>query len=94
MPTQSFPRFAQLVLLTLVGLFLSGCGGSGAALGEAGKTNVVLIIMDTLRADAMSCYGCPVELSPELDAIAAAGVRFDRVLAQCSWTRPSIGYLK
>ena len=55
------------------------------------KRNVVLFILDTLRADVMSSYGYPLETSPELDALAEKGVRFDYVVAPSSWTRPSIG---
>ena len=50
-----------------------------------------MIIIDTLRADKLGCYGFEEATSPEIDAIAAAGVRFERVVAQSSWTRPSIG---
>ena len=52
---------------------------------------VILIIIDTLRADYVGAYGNPDAVSPALDALAAQGVQFDDVLAQCSWTRPSIG---
>ncbi len=55
------------------------------------RPNVVLIIIDTLRADKLGCYGCPQGPSPELDELASQGVRFEQVVAQCTWTRPSIG---
>ncbi len=51
---------------------------------------MVLIIIDTLRADKLGCYGFTKETSPELDRFAAEGVQFRRVVSQCSWTRPSI----
>jgi arylsulfatase A-like enzyme len=60
---------------------------------EGRGDNVVLIIVDTLRADKLGCYGFPLDTSPELDRLAAKSVRFERVIAQCSWTRPSIGSL-
>lgn len=61
--------------------------------------NVVLLIIDTLRADRLGMYGgeaheqLPAGVSPELDALAAGGVRFARAISQSSWTRPSIGSL-
>lgn len=55
------------------------------------RPNVVLIILDTLRADKLGCYGHPEEVSPGLDKLAADGVRFERVISQCPWTRPSCG---
>jgi len=53
--------------------------------------NIVLIVIDTLRADKMSAYGFPHPTSPDLDQLAAGGVRFATVIAQSSWTRPSLG---
>jgi arylsulfatase A-like enzyme len=53
--------------------------------------NVVLIVIDTLRQDKLGAYGFPHGTSPEIDRMAEQGVRFDRVIAQSSWTRPSIG---
>jgi arylsulfatase A-like enzyme len=58
---------------------------------ESGPPNVVLLIIDTLRSDLLGCYGCSEDLSPEIDELAREGVVFEDVLAQCSWTRPSIG---
>ncbi len=76
-----------LGLVAFAGVALSpGCDRSAEE-----RPNVVLIIIDTLRADLLSCYGCPLDTSPEIDALAEEGVVFERVLSQCSWTRPSIG---
>ena len=55
--------------------------------------NVALVIIDTLRADRLGCYGGRSDVSPELDEIAANGVLFESVFAPCSWTRPAIGGL-
>jgi len=68
--------------------------GAGAVLLNAvmhTRPNVVLIIIDTLRADKLGCYGFPGDISPELDKMAKKGVQFNNVIAQSSWTRPSIG---
>ena len=53
--------------------------------------SVCLIIIDTLRADKLGCYGYPGPSSPGLDRLAGDGVRFDTVVAQNTWTRPSHG---
>ena len=55
--------------------------------------SIVLIIIDTLRADKLGAYGHPESTSPELDTFSRRGVRFARVVAQSSWTRPSIASL-
>lgn len=57
------------------------------------RPNVVLVIIDTLRADRLASYGFPRPVSPELDALARQGIRFADVISQTSWTRPSIGSL-
>jgi arylsulfatase A-like enzyme len=52
--------------------------------------NIILIILDTLRADALGSYGAPATASPVLDAFAREAVRFENTYSQSSWTRPSI----
>ena len=52
--------------------------------------NIILIILDTLRADALGSYGAAATASPALDAFAREAVRFEKAYAQSSWTRPSI----
>ena len=52
--------------------------------------DVVLICVDTLRADALGCYGNPYPPTPHLDAFARSGVMFEAALAQSSWTLPSV----
>jgi arylsulfatase A-like enzyme len=52
--------------------------------------NIILIIIDALRADKLGCYGFPEDISPEIDEMANKGILFENVLAQCSWTRPSV----
>jgi arylsulfatase A-like enzyme len=51
--------------------------------------NVVIVSFDTLRADHLSAYGYARETSPEIDRLAAQGVRFARAYAPASWTLPS-----
>lgn len=51
--------------------------------------NVVLITLDTLRADRLSLYGYGVQTSPNLDAFAREGVLFENAIAPASWTLPS-----
>lgn len=52
----------------------------------------MLIIVDTLRGDALGCYNDQYpDLSPEIDALARNGAQFLNVTSQSSWTRPAIG---
>jgi arylsulfatase A-like enzyme len=56
-------------------------------------TNLLFVLIDTLRADRMSMYGYERETTPFLDHVANRGVRFDRNLAQSSWTKSSMASL-
>jgi arylsulfatase A-like enzyme len=51
--------------------------------------HILLITLDTLRADRMSCYGYPRPTTPFMDSIAAEGVRFTRAYASMATTSPS-----
>lgn len=67
--------------------------GTAASAQPTARPNIALIIIDTLRADALGCYGSTVGASPELDALAADGVQFMNTVAASSWTLASIGSL-
>ncbi|KAF3770880.1 hypothetical protein M406DRAFT_59723 [Cryphonectria parasitica EP155] len=57
------------------------------------KKNILLLIADDLGRDFLSCYGCQTNLTPNLDALAASGVRFDKAFtstASCSGSRTVI----
>jgi arylsulfatase A-like enzyme len=64
-----------------------------AACGDTGPRRLVLISLDTLRADHLGLYGYPRETSPSLDRMARAGVIFDRAFAPAPSTLPSHGSL-
>jgi arylsulfatase A-like enzyme len=51
--------------------------------------NVVLITVDTLRADRVSAYGYELPTTPAIDALAAQGALFERAIAASSATAPS-----
>jgi arylsulfatase A-like enzyme len=52
--------------------------------------NIVLITVDTLRADHLSCYGYERKTSPNIDKIAEQGIIFKNAIAPSSWTAPSM----
>jgi arylsulfatase A-like enzyme len=53
------------------------------------SSNVVLVTIDSLRADRLGCYGYGKNTSPHLDALASQGVRFDAAFAPGIPTTPS-----
>src|SRR5262245_32830704 len=66
---------------------LLGCGA------EPHERSVVLLVVDTLRADHLSLHGYARATSPALDRFAARAAVFERAFAPSSWTLPSIGSL-
>jgi arylsulfatase A-like enzyme len=56
---------------------------------EADAPDVLVVILDALRADHMSAYGYPRRTSPFLDALAGEGVLFERALSASSYSLPS-----
>lgn len=63
--------------------------GTRTSPAEPARPNVILISVDTLRADHLGCYGYERPTSPTIDLLARRGVRFDQVFSQSSWTVPS-----
>ena len=53
------------------------------------NANLVLVSIDTLRADHLGSYGYPRETSPFMDGLAKRGVRFANAAASSHWTAPS-----
>jgi arylsulfatase A-like enzyme len=54
-----------------------------------GSPNVLVVVVDTLRADHLSSYGYERPTSPNIDALAREGVLFENAVSDCSWTYPS-----
>lgn len=53
------------------------------------RPDIVLLVLDTQRADRLSCYGCPQETSPSIDALASDATLFRYAFAAAQWTIPS-----
>lgn len=54
-----------------------------------GSPNILLIVLDTARADHLSPYGYPLNTSPNLNEFAKNSVVFDDVIAPSAWSLPS-----
>lgn len=79
---------ATTVVRVWQSLFLSWCLLAGSALGAP---NVVLISIDTLRADHLSMYAYKTETTPFLASMAKNGIVFDRAIVPMPSTTPSHG---
>ena len=57
------------------------------------KPNVILIMVDTLRADHLSCYGYKENNTPNIDRFASDSVLYKNTFGQSSWTKPQAATL-
>jgi arylsulfatase A-like enzyme len=80
------------VLLALAAL-LAAVGCSSPSAQRRSAANILLITVDTLRADHLSSWGYARATSPTLDALAAEGMRFDQAWSQWPKTGPSFASL-
>jgi len=54
-----------------------------------GPPNLLLVSIDSLRADHLGAYGYERDTSPHIDRLAREGVLFEQMVAETSWTLPS-----
>lgn len=102
--TYSDPKFliAVFALAVVIGISIwigrdpggqgnnNGGGNAGMSLPEPGTpADVILISIDTLRADALACYGHPSVATPVLDALAKEGTLFERCYTPYPLTLPA-----
>ena len=59
-----------------------GCGFAVAAPAAKAPSNVILVTIDTVRADHLGCYGAANVQTPTLDGLARDGVVFDRAISR------------
>ncbi len=81
------PKISQIILslFLIFSPFLLG----KLSLATTKKPNLLLITIDTLRADRLSCYGSARPLTPNIDRLARRGIIFRRALAHTPTTLPS-----
>jgi arylsulfatase A-like enzyme len=81
--------FRRLWLVAAVVALMAGCDHPRR---EAPR-NLLLVVVDTLRADHLGLYAYPRDTSPNLDRLAASGVVFEQARSQAACTFPSVGSL-
>lgn len=97
-PARSAVAVRFFLLLLILQVVAAGCGetpttdssGSGRLTTENLEVpNVLIVVLDTVRADAISAYGGSGAHTPHLDALAADGTLFEKARAVSSWTLPN-----
>jgi arylsulfatase A-like enzyme len=97
-----WPRLAWVSVVGLVGVLVMTVSASTARSTLAGRrsvvrpqptpsgaANVLLIVLDNVRAESMSLYGYARDTTPNLSRWARKGVRFDWAVAPATWSFPS-----
>jgi arylsulfatase A-like enzyme len=79
-------------LLALPLLALVACGSTDSE-PDAPRPDVVLIVIDTLRADHLGSYGYARDTTPHIDALAADATRYTRAFSHAPWTTPAVAAL-
>jgi arylsulfatase A-like enzyme len=75
-------------LLALLTCLAAACGAGTQP--ERPRPNLLIVSIDTLRADHLGCYGYARRTSPNIDALAARSAVFEHAESASSWTLPSM----
>lgn len=98
----AFRSAARSSLIPLVGIWAIAAGvvrvshgadGAGAPVRESSarsdRPNVILVILDTVRAASLGVYGHERQNTPNMERLAKRGILFERAISPSSWTLPS-----
>ncbi len=83
----------EAVICLATALVALACAGSRDDFEDFAGYNLILIGLDTVRADHLGVYGMSPSPTPEIDAFAAEAVLFRRAYSTAPWTLPSFGSL-
>jgi len=98
---EPLPALVLLLVVCLAGAIASAAiGGAGGAARPAeippalrDRPNVILVMVDTLRSDHLSCYGAERVSTPNLCRLAADGGTLYQAFSHASWTKPATASL-
>src|SRR5262245_45051835 len=83
-------RVLTLLVPALLAAAAVACSRPPGPTVETAPPNVLVVLGDTVRQDAVGCYGAGPGRTPAIDALAASGARFAQARAASSWTLPSV----
>jgi arylsulfatase A-like enzyme len=84
-----------IILIALLGLAVARDSGAGSIASRrrfmppSESPNILLVVLDTVRADHLGLHGYGRDTTPNLARLAAEGVRFDQARSSAPWTLPS-----
>ena len=88
MPQRSPSAWFRLVLAVVLAVLLMQACERWRRVEE--KPDIILILVDALRADSLGCYGFQGEISPAMDRLALESIVYDSAVAPSPWTKPSV----
>lgn len=81
---------ASLTAFFVLRILLSAPAGKSTGEASGAKPpNIIILLVDSLRADHLSAYGYPLPTSPRIDRLAKEGILFRRCYATSNWTIPT-----
>ena len=87
------PNFLVLYMVLAI-ISMSGCGGGQDELSFVLEdVNVLMIVVDTMGAGHVGAWNKGLDTSPNMDALAAGGVKFTKAYSPAPWTQPSVASL-
>jgi arylsulfatase A-like enzyme len=91
---RSLPAVCAIFLLALVSIegverWREHQQVANLSVANLGLPNIIVVVVDTLRADHLSAYGYPRPTSPTIDDISRHGVLFENAISTSSWSLPS-----
>ena len=87
-PHRQASLFAVIGLILIPVVVLGGMGPRDSTTDQS--PSVILIVIDTVRADHLGCYGYGRETSPNLDVFSRECVLFEKAISPAPWTSPAI----
>jgi arylsulfatase A-like enzyme len=87
--TRGRRRGVRAIVSVVAAVLVAACRPDCTPVRGDARPNVLLVTIDTLRADHLGCYGNPTVRTPAMDRLAAEGALFERSWAQASITVPS-----
>jgi len=78
-----------IILILICNGFIYSYRSINRSNSPSNSPNIILISIDALRADHLSCYGYHRNTSPNIDRLASQGVLFKNAFSQATWTLPS-----
>ena len=86
-----FFTLSSSLSLALTAVVLVSCAGPSSE--SPFRPNVLILLVDALRSDALGVNGYPLPTSPVIDGLATEGINFSAAFAHSTWTKPSIATL-